>query len=799
MVGLSLPSTPAAKVMMYADDTNLFASANESIPDILQVLDHSSLAIGSLFNQSKTLVKPVGSLAFREACHISQQLAGHSFASATVLGPTEPVRILGIWVGHPDRADGIWRSVIHQVKFIISQWKRIGASFRNRALLAKALMQSCCYYLLDGNGIPPLTLRRLSSLIQAFVKGPCSRAPGASLEHPLSDSGINCPSLSSRKLAYDIRFLGQLADPSTNLPWQIWTRADLIRASTPGTNNWSRTLDPFLQQCWTHIASLEPRLKAAWITAKRLHIDLSHIFPTRPATLSSPTLYHPAIPDAVWKACQRCQFCCIPPLTGDFVDLSADDLSMIECKPCSMQIHSFLDSLSPTAWSPSPRLPPAPGLVAASFPTSPHPESFLTFLSPRSILFRKYTKGQNALAHSVLPPPPAPPLPRRRAPLSHMMVDVWTDGSTLNNGLSSCSAGAAWTTPYEIEASFRLVGPFLSNNMAEVAAVISALVFWRYQDLVIHTDSSYVLSLVNGGLSSLERVGWWRAGIPTNLLQFLLYSIRSHGAPLVFTKASAHSSDQFNNRADSLANSGRISGPVLRTSQWVTPPGWVSSAPFLVGCPLAASSSLIACTSSPVPLYRERTLTFLLDWYSSLRDRFDVRIEKSRFFTRLWTINIPPTLRDIIWCLAHDTIPLGNHFRGPDLGKTCRCGSEMSLPHMWLSCPAYDLQPLSAATNAYISRARPGTFVNHDSIENRADFWYPLLALQEIETELYSGKRRKILCSSRSTQEWAFGCYLWHIWRSRWAEIYQPGFVFDTNSTSALTDLFEDSPVCAKR
>jgi hypothetical protein len=61
---------------------------------------------------------------------------------ATVLGPAEPVQILGVWVGHTDRADRIWRGVIHQVKFIISQWKRIGASFRNRALLAKALMQS---------------------------------------------------------------------------------------------------------------------------------------------------------------------------------------------------------------------------------------------------------------------------------------------------------------------------------------------------------------------------------------------------------------------------------------------------------------------------------------------------------------------------------------------------------------------------------------------------------------------------------------------------------------------------------
>jgi RNase H len=338
----------------------------------------------------------------------------------------------------------------------------------------------------------------------------------------------------------------------------------------------------------------------------------------------------------------------------------------------------------------------------------------------------------------------------------------------------------------------------MSNNVAEVAAVISALIFWRYQNLVVHTDLTYVLSLVNGGLSSLERVGWWRAGIPANMLQFLLYSIRSHGAPLAFAKAAAHSTDLNNSRADSLANLGCLSGPVLRTMLWIPPPGWVSTAPFLVGCPLAASSSLIASTSSPMPLYRERTLDFLLNWYSSLRDRFDVRIEKSRFFSRLWTINVPPTLRDILWRLSHDSIPLGHHFRGPDPGKRCRCGSEMSLPHIWVSCPAYDLQALSDATNAYISNSRPGVFVTHDTVDDRTDFWYPLLALQELETEMYSGKRRKVLCKSRPTREWAIGCYLWHIWRSRWAEIYQPGFVFSTESITALTDLFRDSPVYQK-
>jgi hypothetical protein len=262
----------------------------------------------------------------------------------------------------------------------------------------------------------------------------------------------------------------------------------------------------------------------------------------------------------------------------------------------------------------------------------------------------------------------------------------------------------------------------------------------------------------------------------------------------MFTKATAHSTDPFNCKADSLANSRRVSGPILHLSNLVAPPSWVSSAPFLVGCLLAASTGLISSTSSPAPLYQDRTLTFLLDWYICLRDQLGVRIEKSRFFTCLWTINVPPTLRDVIWRLAHNVIPLGAPFRGPDLGKTCRCRSELSLPHMWLSCPAYDLLPLQDVTNTFITGSQSGVFSTHDYVEDCADFWYPLLALQEIETELYSGKRRKVLQCSRASREWAIGCFLWHIWRSHWAEIYQPGFIFDPHSTSSLTELFKESP-----
>ena len=82
------------------------------------------------------------------------------------------------------------------------------------------------------------------------------------------------------------------------------------------------------------------------------------------------------------------------------------------------------------------------------------------------------------------------------------------DGSTLDNGLETCMAGATWVLSTYISASISLTGIPLSNNITEVAAVILALKSWPWCMLHIHTDSSFVLHLVCGSLLALEQDGW---------------------------------------------------------------------------------------------------------------------------------------------------------------------------------------------------------------------------------------------------------------------------------------------------
>ena len=247
--GISCFGLPPAKLLMYADDMNLFVSKTENFRRLRSVLDASTLAIGCKFNLDKTDILVVGSTAHRSAP--SHDDIKQCFDEAYFLPTNAPLRVLGVWIGSPDRASPRWKQILAHIKKLASQWNGIGASLLNRVLLAKALMLSRCYYLLDGNSIPPAILRKISNVIQRFVRGSYSTAPYSLLEAPLTSGGLNCPSLVTRKLAYDAKFFSDLISGPADAPWRAWTFADLDRASVfcNKTNPFLPLFDPIFLLC----------------------------------------------------------------------------------------------------------------------------------------------------------------------------------------------------------------------------------------------------------------------------------------------------------------------------------------------------------------------------------------------------------------------------------------------------------------------------------------------------------------------------------------------------------------------
>lgn len=296
LTGISCCSLPPAKLLQYADDMNLFTSIHEDFPRLRQVLNDSSLAIGSKFNLDKTDILVIGSEAHRSSPDHDTIRA--CFDEAFILPRDTPLRVLGVWIGSPDRATPRWKQILAHIKKLIRQWTAIGASLLNCVLLTKALMLSRCYYLMDGNGIPPVLLRRISNAVQRFVRGSYSSAPYRLLESPIRDGGLNCLSLYSQKLAYDAKFFSDLISSPASPPWHAWTFADLDLASVFNSSTkrdkFPGPFNPLLQSCHCRHTLLEPRVLTAWLSIRRLHYDIRCCFPSRAAVLDMPAILHPS-------------------------------------------------------------------------------------------------------------------------------------------------------------------------------------------------------------------------------------------------------------------------------------------------------------------------------------------------------------------------------------------------------------------------------------------------------------------------------------------------------------------------
>ena len=237
--------------------------------------------------------------------------------------------------------------------------------------------------------------------------------------------------------------------------------------------------------------------------------------------------------------------------------------------------------------------------------------------SPQSLFARPDRFGNYAANPKFFPryTPPPPILITRLRCVPATWQHIWTDGSALNNGHPHCVAGAAWLSPCGLHEVFRLIGTRLSNNIAELCAAIKAVQAWPNQALHIHTDSSFVLGLVCGGLLAMERDGWH--GFPlfssssnnnlgftipalhvemayttTNfashkpLFQAFLYTLRAHSGKLRFSWTRAHADDDMNNHVDLLAKQGLLpDSPALLVTSIVAPPGGSTMALSLIISP----------------------------------------------------------------------------------------------------------------------------------------------------------------------------------------------------------------------
>ncbi|KAJ7440920.1 ribonuclease H-like domain-containing protein, partial [Mycena galericulata] len=135
-------------------------------------------------------------------------------------------------------------------------------------------------------------------------------------------------------------------------------------------------------------------------------------------------------------------------------------------------------------------------------------------------------------------------------------VQVYTDGSCFDNGLSTARAGAGvyFGPGSSRNVSLRVTGQ-QTNNRGELLAILHVLsTIPMYTPLKIHSDSEYCIrSIVYWAPGHAER-GWKCAN--ADLLRDIVSWLKFRSAPVEFVHVKAHSGNGHNDGADMAAKAG---------------------------------------------------------------------------------------------------------------------------------------------------------------------------------------------------------------------------------------------------
>ena len=259
----------------------------------------------------------------------------------------------------------------------------------------------------------------------------------------------------------------------------------------------------------------------------------------------------------------------------------------------------------------------------------------------------------------------------------------------------------------------------------------------------------------------------------------------------------AHADDDMNNHVNLLAKQGLLpDSPALVVTDLIAPPWWIDSSLVLNNQSLAFLTDVVVA-SSPPPFESTKFTPFFSSWLSYMLLSFSAHLDLVAFIPHIWKANIPVSLCELLYKHTVSSLPLGCTWHSKlALGQTCCCGVDLSLDHIWTSCPSYDLCSLLFVLYSHYSSLHCGASLLAKPWLWPSPLWYPLLALCPLDN---APTNDITLCctlgKSWARREWALGSFLWFMWKQHMKEVHDSSYHFvpDLHSV-ALSRLLSEDP-----
>ena len=591
--GIHVPGTKKKqlKVKLFADDTTVFMSEEDNIPDLQSILATWCKASGAKFNAEKTEIIPLGNPCQRRKIIDTRKLNDTSSSipdHVHIAKDGEPVRILGAWLGNKIDQAVTWAPIVENCCKRLKRWGAAKHTLEGRRLIIQMQVAGVTQYLTKVQGMPKNIENNLDNQVRRFLwyNETTDTINRKQMQAPHKRGGKKVLNLAARNKAIHLTWLKSYLDLSDKRPtWAFFADAiigkDIPNSLSIDEDPESRIM-PIIQKWHTKTknSSLPEDIKDMLKLAKDFNVQVASPNPSREAMLDLPIWYHIRSESSVRRLYRTKTAKCLRKKHG--IRLVRDALRILEnveeehrpapnctcesCKnmrstnkcphpsKCTQLTAKLLRKIYPK-WNPIDNLDMAQDDMPDETQQPPTTEE-RTFerRDPPTSLKNSITIFGGIKNHR---PAPRNGTPRNTSP-PQGQTTVYTDGACQNNGDENASAGLGvwYGTNDSRNLSMRVPLAEQSNQTGELMAVLMAVKNHPpNEDLKILSDSRYVID----GLTKHNRRWEQRNWIDThhgNIFQCITAWMKWRSGKTAFQWVKGHSGIEGNEEADKLANIG---------------------------------------------------------------------------------------------------------------------------------------------------------------------------------------------------------------------------------------------------
>ena len=160
------------KVKLFADDTTVFLSGEDSIRDLQMILSEWCQVLGVKFNIEKTEIIPLGDTMQRSSIIALKRLGESNRGlpkNVHIAKDRELVRILSTWLGNNVDQEMTWILILENVCKRLKQWGAVRHSLEGRCLIIQMQVAGVTQYLTKVQGMPNKVEMELNKQVRKFM------------------------------------------------------------------------------------------------------------------------------------------------------------------------------------------------------------------------------------------------------------------------------------------------------------------------------------------------------------------------------------------------------------------------------------------------------------------------------------------------------------------------------------------------------------------------------------------------------------------------------------------------------